>query len=277
MTHWPSFRIGSAPLILVLLTTSILRAANFADLKSDWSNTSNPNPGASGTWAYTQGGTPLAPISHWAGDSNQSGWGPAANVSGNFLPFFFKTPVVYGDSLPGDVIIHTTDTFNGNGNGPAVLIWTSAVSGDFIVNGSLWPTRLIGRLNEYQLTLTHNGTPAVLDSGQIVEDGSISRCHPIRIKIPVTLAAGDVLQLLLDRLSMPGDFAGVSLSVSTGSCPNSAGDLNGDGHADGLDIAHFVNCLLNRSSPCADCACSDLNGDGMTTLEDMPAFVASLL
>lgn len=188
----------------------------------------------------------------------------------------------FGDTLPGDVLVHSTDQANGGPNGPAQFLWTSGVTDSVTIHGSLWPNRRLGRSNDYQLVLIHNGTPAVLDSGQIVEDGSISRCVPIRFRIPgLSIVSGDVLRLQItqDPGSPFGDFAGVALSVSTGSsnaCPHPGGDLNNDGRRDGTDIAHFVNCLLYGASPCADCSCSDMNSDGVTDLGDLPDFVASL-
>ncbi|HUN82701.1 MAG TPA: hypothetical protein VMV81_14445 [Phycisphaerae bacterium] len=275
-------QIGLLSLLIIIAPAPGATVVNYANLKSDWSNVSNPNAGPFGAWSYTQGGTPLSAISHWAGDGGQTlvGWGPAANAPGDFLPFFFQTTSPYGDSEAGDVLIHTTDGANGDSNGPAVLLWTSNVTGTVNVIGSLWPPRLIGRLNDYQLSLVRDGTPTVLDAGQIVEDGSISRCVPIRFRIPgLTINPGDVLMLqITQNASSPfGDFAGVSLSVSSGNCPNSSGDINGDGRRDGRDIAHFVDCLLNGNSACGDCSCSDMNNDGFTNLDDLPDFVAALL
>ena len=263
------------------MAASPTRAATFADLKTDWSNSSNPNPGPFGTWSYTQGGAPLPFVSHWAGDGgNLSGWGPAANTGGDFLPFFFQTTTVYDDSRPGDCLVHTTDQANGGPNGPAIFIWTSGMDGTVTITGTLWPIRLIGRTNDYQLILVHNGDAAVLDSGQVVEDGGISRCFPIRFRIPqLAISSGDALklQIIQDPQSAFGDFVGVNLSVSTGNCSDDPGDLNGDGKLDGQDIAHFVNCVLHGASPCADCACGDMDNSGATDLGDVSLFAAALL
>lgn len=272
----PVWRLAVCVVLISACSTAI--AANFADLKSDWSTTSNPNPGAFGAWSYTENGNLLPPIAQWAGDPNVSGWGPLANIPGNFLPFFFKAPTNYFDAEPGDIIVHSTDGFNGAANGPAIFIWTSSMNGIVTVSGSVWPIRLIGRLNEFQLTHFHTGGPTVLASGSIVEDGSISRCNPIRFRIPgVVISTGDVLTLRIAKLSAAGDFAGVNLALSTGNCPTTAGDLNNDGKRDGRDITHFVHCMLGNPSPCVECYCGDMDNSGAIDVADVPGFVAALL
>ncbi|MBI5763556.1 MAG: hypothetical protein HZA51_08545 [Planctomycetes bacterium] len=264
---------------VVLISTCITAiAAPIADLRSDWSNTSNPNPGLFGTWSYTENGNPLPPIAQWAGDNNVSGWGPPGNIGGDFLPFFFKAPTNYGDAEPGDIIVHSTDGANGAAHGPAIFIWTSSMNGTVTVSGSVWPTRLIDRLNEFQLTHFHTGGPTVLASGAILENGSISRCNPIRFRIPgVVISTGDVLTLRIEKLSMFGDFAGVNLALSTDNCPTTPGDLNNDGKRDGRDITHFVHCLVDNASPCVECYCGDMNNSGAVDLGDVLGFVAALL
>ncbi|MBI3759273.1 MAG: hypothetical protein HY269_05905, partial [Deltaproteobacteria bacterium] len=140
MLHGTSNWIPAA-LLLTVGTGGRAAGSTIADLKADWSNSANPNSHASGTWSYTQSTAPLSFVSPWAGDpsANLSGWGPAANVPGDFLPFMFQTPIVYFDSQPGDVIVHSTDNANGSGNGVAVILWTSGVSGNVDIVGSLWP------------------------------------------------------------------------------------------------------------------------------------------
>lgn len=263
---------------VVLCTLAPANASNFADLKSDWSNAANPHTGPNGTWAYTHSGVPLPFIDHWAGYNPLGGWGPAGNVPGDFLPFFFKNTAPFEDSLPNDVVVHTTDGFNGAGNGIAAFIWTSAMTGTVTINGSLWPTRLISRQNFYELTLVHNSLPTSLASGTVVEDGSLSRCHPIRFSLPgIAIVPGDQVQLLLQKIGAFGDFAGVNLSISTGNCSHAPGDLNGDTLRDGEDVVQFVNCLLAGTAPCGDCACADMDGSGVINGADVPLFIASVL
>ena len=268
-------------LIALVLMTPTAPAANVADLRGDWSNSANPNVTPHGTWAYTEGLNPLPPIASWAGAPGTPGWGPAANVGGNFLPFFYKntpdTPFT-GDALPGDITVHSTDNFNGSANGPAIITWTSAVSGTFTIHGMFWPVRMIDRLNLVELVLVHNGDSTPLGSGYLAENGDITRCTPLRFELPgVTIASGDILKLFIERISGAGDFACLSLKVSTDPCGSPPGDLNNTGAPDGADIAPFTNCLLNGVTNCGYCPCADMNGDNAVNATDVPLFVAALL
>lgn len=251
----------SGTILTVLASAAAAPASTIADLNADWTTSANPNSRPNGAWAYMQSAIPLSYIAAWAGDPNQTGWGPPANVSGNFLPFMFKTPVEYGDALPDDVIVHTTDGFNGSGNGDAIILWTSAVSGTMDISGSLWPTRLIGRLNEYQLVLRHAGTPTVLATGAVPEDGSVSRANPTTFQVwnqPIVI--GDRLELTIVRATAPGDFAGVNLTVAT-SC---IGDLNHDHVRDLGDLS-----LLLSQYGCSSGCTADVDGDGDVDLADL--------
>lgn len=271
----------SCALIASCLLTAVMpaHAATYADLQADWSNASNPTAGPWGSWTYLQGNTPLPYVPVWIGGPFLGGWGPAANQSGNFLPFFCKAHLPEGDTLAGDVFVHTTDGFNGGPNGPASFLWTSGVTATVTIKGAVWPIRNIGRLNDFSLVLTHNGTLTTLTTGLIPEDGSVTRCNPIAFSFSgQSISNGDTLRLTITQAagSHAGDFAAVRLFVTTDACPR-PGDLNGDGYKDGQDIQHFVDCLLIGNSACADCACADMNGDGFVTGADMTAFVAGLL
>jgi len=60
-------------------------------------------------------------------------------------------------------------------------------------------------------------------------------------------------------------------------CPNAAGDVNGDSAIDGADVQFFVSCFLSGSVVGGDCTCADINGDNATTNVDIAAFVALLV
>lgn len=280
MSHRNHRRCALALIALTLAAPSA-PAANIADLRSDWSNSANPNANANGAWAYTESFNPLPAIASWAGASTVSGWGPAGNVPGNFLPFYYRaTPeTVFGaDMFPGDVTVHSTDGFNGGGNGPAIVTWTSAVSGTFTIHGMFWPLRMIGRSNDVDLVLVHNGNSTPLGSLFIPEDGSVTRCNPARFNLTnVSIVSGDVLQLSVVRVSAAGDFVGLNLAVSTGPCPSTPGDINNDGAVNGFDIAQFTNCLINGTTGCGICACADMDGNNTINAADVPLLINSIL
>lgn len=53
-----------------------------------------------------------------------------------------------------------------------------------------------------------------------------------------------------------------------------AGDVNGDGSANGSDIQRLVDCALSSG---ANCECADLDGDGWTTATDSLMLASALL
>jgi hypothetical protein len=54
------------------------------------------------------------------------------------------------------------------------------------------------------------------------------------------------------------------------------GDVNGDSTRNGLDVGPFVACILNGSSPGANCACADVDGQSGPSVGDVPGFVQLL-
>ena len=128
----------------VVLAPALARADFvIADLSQDWSYTSNPNSGTYGEWSLNQGNTPLSQVTNWVFDPRLSGWGPAANRSGDALPFWFKMTSTSAfapyDAPAGTVAVHTTDPFNGGGNGPGNATWTdSGFTGQVTISGDLW-------------------------------------------------------------------------------------------------------------------------------------------
>src|SRR6266478_1004430 len=113
-------------------------------LSGDWSNTTNPN----GPWSYNQGSTPLPLVPVWtAGNSafagcNQPAWAPS-NLGGNFLPALMNansctvsslgTDPINGlaNVMPGDIVTHTVDGFNGTpANGVANFLFTLPTGDD---------------------------------------------------------------------------------------------------------------------------------------------------
>ena len=234
---------GALALVFLLVTSTVTQAA-IADLKTDYSETNNPNTNAAGTWRYNQGTSALSAVSSWFALPNERGWGPAANVAGNCLPAVIQahdlTNLTVGNHngmgdyagayQVGDVIIHSKDNFNGASNGELNITWTSAITSNVSISGNLWPTRFFTRENKYQLILNPTGANTVLASGFLPEDGTVSRSNPALISIPsLTLHPGDVLDLVVLRAGLTadpaGDFAGVNLTVNSVPEPASLGLL----------------------------------------------------
>ena len=62
---------------------------------------------------------------------------------------------------------------------------------------------------------------------------------------------------------------GEALTVGGADCPGAPGDVNGDGNVDLLDVAPFVDLLVNGGFDCT----ADINGDGLVDLLDVSPFV----
>lgn len=190
------------------------------DLQQDWSFTSNPNTGTYGTWSFNQGNSPLSQVTGWVFDPRLSGWGPAANRGGDALPFWSKitSPDPPYDAPVGSVMLHTTDPFNGGGNGPANATWTTNYTGNVTISGDLWaPLPAPGRYNDYDLILIHGPSQSVLASGTVLMDGSNSSSNPISFSIGSQhISAGDTVELLISEgpSSSAGFFTGAELKIS---------------------------------------------------------------
>ena len=215
------------------------RADIVADLGSDWSDTSNPNSGAYGTWSYRQGASLLPQDPDWTplGSSTpQPAWAPG-NTNGDFLPAEFKaTSNVSGnlgtgpaDWQIGDIVTHTADPFNGAGKGPANFLWTSPVAGVVTISGAVFEARVTpGRENEWSLIVDG----VTVSSGLLNPGDGHDRSDPFLFSdgsggaaaLTQTIAAGSTIELLLQAMPSggPGDLVGSSLHLEVGTVPEPA-------------------------------------------------------
>jgi hypothetical protein len=199
------------------------------DLASDWSDTSNPN----GTWSYRQGSSLLPEVPNYtaggtvAFPTTQPAWAPSNNP-GDFLPVEFKATSVptnltqgTADWQVGDVVVHTTDPFNGGSNGPANFLWTAPDAGTVTISGSVWRARVLsGRDNSWSLLV--NGVD--VSSGASIDTGGPDRAHPFLFSngtggtaaLTQNVAAGSTIELEIARTagSAAGDFVGVNLTLT---------------------------------------------------------------
>ena len=70
--------------------------------------------------------------------------------------------------------------------------------------------------------------------------------------------------------------AGTAFTVIPGADP-ADGDLDGSGSPDGLDIRHFVECVLTGSTTGGTCPPADFDSSGDVDADDVSDFVAALL
>ena len=218
--------IASIALAIATTTVTTAHGATTYDLKSGWRTSANPN----GPWTLVQGATPLPLDSDWTPISNaDSAYNPAGghhirqpgfapgNQNGDFLPAFFKAAVTPAGAsfgwLKGDIVMHTTDAFNGIGEGVAAVVFTAPATGVPRISGYVYNARNLGRPQAWQVSV--NG--AVKASGALPGDGTITRSAKTVINIgAVALNAGDTVTLTLYEnggQSGPGDFIGTDLKV----------------------------------------------------------------
>ncbi len=205
----------------MLVLAGAANAGIIADLRTDWSNTSNPHLG----WSY--GGTGYANLSSTSAwdSSEMSGQAAWASPSGSTLPSWFLSSAVFNgfgantaDWQIGDVVTHTS----GEGLGFDTVSWTSSVTGYVDVVGSLWNGRSIGRENGW--ALVHSNGDVVLASGQLTSGDGHGWSSPETFAVSSFFAhAGDVFTLEVGPTSTPtGDFVGVNLTFSDAAAPEPA-------------------------------------------------------
>jgi hypothetical protein len=157
---------------------------------------------------------------------NQPAWAPS-NSGGNFLPALMNanscTANVLGTDpinglanvMPGDVVTHTVDGFNGTpANGVANFLFTLPTGNDgkYEIRGSVWDAGLFfGTTRPQDWKLLINGVQAA--SGFL--SGSVSRSQAETFDVFANLAAGDTvdLQLFQDPNSAAGFFVGTNMSI----------------------------------------------------------------
>ncbi len=252
-------------------------SAQVYDLKADWSEASNPN----GAWAYCESASPLPKVVGWQNVClggwavPQNGWAEdACNTSR--LPFWYKSngseTFANKDIQAGDIIVHSTDPFNGFGNGDARLIWSAPTEGRVDIAGSVWLARNIGRANDWTLFL--NGV--AVTKGALFDGDPFSRANPMDLALgsggPSALmdqyvCAGSSVVLQISRTGgLPGEFTGVNLQIefsATGPC---YADCDGDCVPSINDFICFQT-LFALSDPYADC-----DGDTALSIDDFICF-----
>ena len=226
-TKWARFlKLATLALAVMLISEAASSATSFS-LSGNWSNTANPN----GPWSYNQGTTPLPLVKVWTGAGsalvgcNQPAWAPSNNA-GDFLPalmdvnscstgFFGTDPHnKLPNVMPGDVVVHTVDSANGNPSlGIADFHFTLPAGdpGRYHIGGFVWDAGLdFGTSRPQGWKLLINGVQKA--SGSL--SGSVSRSQAQMFSVIVNLAGGATVDLQLFKTGTFGYFVGASMSLT---------------------------------------------------------------
>jgi len=118
------------------------------------------------------------------------------------------------------------DAYGQCGSRPGQVAWTSPWTGSVTVSGALWPTRSLGRENIWRLQLVTQGAAKTLASGELPEDGTVTRRKPSTFKLPaLAIHEGEVLELQVMRSAKTtpwGDFAAMTFSITQDASPPAA-------------------------------------------------------
>jgi hypothetical protein len=203
-------------LIIAVLILPGLATATVYDLKTDWSNTSNPN----GSWSYNQGVTPLPLITDFFPPEGQPAWSWVVWPNHGHTPIWLKAvkdDIMGVDLHTGDVAVHGTDPANTLGTGEANVTWTSNLVGTATISGNVWFAGGLGRSMDWYLY--HNAT--LLTHGTVYDGDPYDRDHPFDFgTFNCSLAVDDVI--LFQTSASPGSlphFVGVNLTIDAVPAP----------------------------------------------------------
>lgn len=245
------------------LAISTVSNGQIFDLKTDWSETSNPN----GAWSYCESNNPLPKVVGWQNiclggwSVPQDGWALDA-CSTSRLPFWYKSngseAFANKDIQAGDIIVHSTDPSNGFGNGDARLIWAAPTVGRVNITGSVWLARNIGRANDWTLFL--NGV--AVSTGALFDGDPYSRANPMDLAlgsggasalVDQYVCPGSSVVLQISRTGgLPGEFTGINLQIEFTAAEPCYADCDGDCN---LSIDDFIcfQTAFALGDPQADC------------------------
>ena len=220
--------------VLACLSAHSAHAQLVADLAADWSDTNNSNTATFGTWSYRQGTSLLPHVANWTQTTPaQPAWAPGT-VAGGFLPAEFKAINNNFGWLTGDVIIHTTDPFNGIGFGVGNFLWTSPIDGTITISGDAFEARgLPGRNNAWSLLV--NGV--TVSAGNLIPGDGYDRTNPFLFStgsggvavLTQNVTVGSTIDLVLTDIGGTsgggGDFVGVNLHLVSASAVPEPGSV----------------------------------------------------
>lgn len=200
-------------LATVVCWSCVARGAVY-DLKTDWSDSVNPN----GVWTYRQWNTAL-PLQNdwWNNGSNQKAWALASYPAMDHVPVWMQIDTSMSDLVAGDITVHpTSHTSSSSPKAAANVIWTSPVDGTITISGGVWwgGWEGVDRCTDWGLYLNTQ----VLDFGTVGPGDAYDRSNPMPMNGGGVLAVhpGDIVQLMLSQIDREtySWFTGVNLTIN---------------------------------------------------------------
>ncbi len=215
MVRFSSLLGGAAALGAFYLSAAAANATTY-DLKSDWSNTNNPN----GVWTYLAGTEVLPSLNgaDWGGYGFGPGFANSASMGYGFAPVIFQ----YNGSAPqsvdasaGDIVAHTQTNDSNAGAGDFSVEFTSPAAGTATISGEVWYAHVgVDRWQDW--TVSVGGT--VLASGTLEGPANGSSTPETFDLTGLTLAANEVAQLKIVLTSggtqTDGALVGLDMNVA---------------------------------------------------------------
>ncbi|MEX2306377.1 MAG: hypothetical protein WD738_02220 [Pirellulales bacterium] len=213
--------VAARPVVPVLLLLSAMsapiHAATIYNASADFSYAANPN----GVWSYNVGLIPLPFVqSGWGGVPGEMFW--ATTLAGTVPPAWGKaatTPAGTTDWLPGDVIVHASNSGSG-GADQGNITWTSPGAGYIDISGKAWDAvHSPGRDDAWSLSLDGDvlaSRPGIVgvQRGDAAADFA-NNLLPLKSLANLTVQAGDVLKFEVQKAAgCCGHFSGLELTVS---------------------------------------------------------------
>jgi hypothetical protein len=163
------------------------------DLKTDWSETKNPN----GVWSVMIGTNVVPAVMSWNGFQGQYAYATSASGNGH-IPVLLKVSVnnfEANQAQMGDLIVHAQDEQGGPGLGQARIVWTAPSSGTIDIDGGLWLGRLsLKRSDDWTLAVAG----AQKAAGKVAYNDGHTRNDPLQItqkQLPIMRDQTVVLQI----------------------------------------------------------------------------------
>lgn len=187
-------------LFAAVLTIPCVNAQTY-DLKTDWSDVSNPN----GVWSYLVDG--VAPSASIRGSDTFGPPGPPVIWGAGHIGWSQSNGSQSGylDDEIGDIYGHEEIA------APISITWTSPSADTVHAFGGLWAMRE-GRSNDWSIVL--NGV--TLQASGVVADGDpFDRNNPNPFDFTTFVNPGDVLELTISPTSgqLSGDYVGANFTV----------------------------------------------------------------